>query len=84
MNLFRVCITVLIVLVGLYLTGCCTSSKKEVQEKEKVIVPTQSATPTMGKELEDLEQAYKKGVITKEEFEAGKKKILEKGTSPAK
>ncbi len=80
MNLFRVCITVLIVLVGLYLTGCCTSSK----ETEKVVVPTQSTTPTLGKELEDLEQAYKKGTITKEEYETGKKKLLEKGTPPAK
>jgi len=80
MNLFRVCVAVLIVLVGLNLAGCCTSSK----EKEKVIVPTQSTTPTLGKELEDLEQAYKKGAITKEEYEAGKKKLLEKGAQPAK
>jgi hypothetical protein len=80
MNLFRVCVAVLIVLVGLNLAGCCTSSK----EKEKVIVPTQSTTPTLGKELEDLEQAYKKGTITKEEYEAGKKKLLEKGAQPAK
>jgi len=78
MNLFRVCVAVLIVLVGLNLAGCCTSSK------EKVIVPTQSTTPTLGKELEDLEQAYKKGTITKEEYEAGKKKLLEKGAQPAK
>ena len=80
MNLFRVCVAVLIVLVGLNLAGCCTSSK----EKEKVIVPTQSTTPTLGKELEDLEQAYKKGAITKEEYEAGKNKLLEKGAQPAK
>ena len=80
MNLFRVCVAVLIVLVGLNLAGSCTSSK----EKEKVIVPTQSTTPTLGKELEDLEQAYKKGTITKEEYEAGKKKLLEKGAQPAK
>ena len=78
MNLFRVCVAVLIVLVGLNLAGCCTSSK------EKVIVPTQSTTPTLGKELEDLEQAYKKGTISKEEYEAGKKKLLEKGAQPAK
>jgi lipoprotein NlpI len=84
MDLFRGCIAVLIVLLGLYLTGCCTSSKKTTKETEKVIVPTQSATPTLGKELEDLEQAYKKGAITKEEYEAGKKKLLEKGAPPAK
>jgi len=47
-----------------------------------VIVP-QSSTPTLGKELEDLESAYKKGAITKEEFEAAKKKLIEQG-SPSK
>jgi len=79
MNLFRVCVAVLIVVVGLNLAGCCTSSSKE-----KVVVPTQSTTPTLGKELEDLEEAYKKGTITKEEYEAGKKKLLERGAQPAK
>lgn len=79
MNLFRVCVAVVIILVGLTLAGCCTS-----KETEKVVVPTQSTTPTLGKELEDLEQAYKKGTITKEEYEAGKKKLLEKGAQPAK
>ena len=77
MKLFRACLAVLIVLVGLSLAGCCTSSKETV-------VPTQSSTPTIGKELEDLEQAYKKGTITKEEYESGKKKLLEKGAPPAK
>ena len=75
MRTLRGCTAVLMILFGLYLAGCCTSSK----EKEKVIVPTQSATPTLGKELEDLEQAYKKGAITKEEYEAGKKKLLDQG-----
>jgi len=58
--------------------GCCSSSK------EKVIVPTQSTTPTLGKELEDLEKAYKNGTITKEEYETGKKNLLDKGTQPSK
>jgi len=74
---------VLILLVGLGLAGCCCTGGKE---KETVVVPTQSTTttPTIGKELEDLEQAYKKGTITKEEFESGKKNLLEKGAPPAK
>ena len=82
MKLFRACIAVLILLVGLSLAGCCTSGK----EKETVVVPAQSTatTPTIGKELGDLEQAYKKGAITKEEFESGKKNLLEKGAPPAK
>jgi len=78
MKLFRACIAVLIVFIGLNLAACCTSSK------EKVVVPTQSATPTLGKELEDLDQAYKNGAITKEEYEAAKKKLLEQGAQPAK
>ena len=80
MKLTKAFAALLMVVIGLYLGGCCTSSK----EKEKVIVPTQSTTPTLGKELEDLEQAYKKGAITKEEYEAGKKKLLDKGGQPAK
>ncbi len=79
MNLLRVCVAVLIIFVGLNFAGCCSRSSKE-----KVVVPPQSSTPTLGKELEDLNQAYKKGAITKEEYEAGKKKILEKGVQPAK
>jgi len=79
MNLSRLSVFVVILLVALTLAGCCTST-----EKEKVIVPTQSTTPTLGKELEDLEQAYKNKAITKEEYEAGKKKLLERGPQPAK
>ena len=74
----RVCVVVLIILVGLNLAGCCSSNK------EKVVVPSQATTPTLGKELEDLEEAYKKGAITKEEYEAGKKKLLDKGAQPSK
>jgi hypothetical protein len=73
----RVCAAVLIILVGLNLAGCCSS-------KEKVIVPTQSANPTLGKELEDLEEAYKKGAITKQEYETAKKKLIEQGGQPSK
>jgi len=73
MTPWRVCVSILVLLVGLTVAGCCSSSK------EKVVVPTQSTTPTLGKELEDLEEAYKKGAITKEEYEAGKKKLLERG-----
>jgi hypothetical protein len=80
MKLLGAFAVVLIIIVGLELAGCCTGKK----ETEKVVVPTQSATPTLGKELEDLEAAYKKGAITKEEYEAAKKKLLEQGTQPAK
>lgn len=34
-------------------------------------------TTTIGQELMDLQSAYKKGAITKEEYESAKEKILE-------
>ncbi len=80
MKIFRICVAILIVIVGLELAGCCTRKK----ETEKVVVPTQSVTPTLGKQLEDLEAAYKNGAITKEEYETAKKKLLEQGVQPAK
>ena len=82
MNFLRIGIVGLMVVVALNLAGCCGGGSKETKETEKVIVP-QSSTPTLGKELEDLESAYKKGAITKEEFEAAKKKLIEQG-SPSK
>ena len=74
MKLTRVLAAVLIVVFGLYLWGCCGGSKE-------VIVPQgQTTTTTLGQELQDLEEAYKKGTITKDEYESAKKKILEQRT----
>jgi len=41
-------------------------------------VKSHTTTTTVGQELIDLESAYKKGVITKEEYESAKEKILER------
>ncbi len=71
---------VILIIAGLSLGGCCTGGK----EKETVVVPTQSSTPTLGKQLEDLEGAYKKGAINKEEYEKAKKKLLEEGNEKPK
>ncbi|MCX5910470.1 MAG: SHOCT domain-containing protein [Deltaproteobacteria bacterium] len=74
MKLTKTVAAVLIVVVGLNLWGCCGGSKE-------VIVPqSQTTTTTLGQELQDLEEAYKKGAITKDEYEAAKKKILEQRT----
>lgn len=74
MKLTKAAAAVLIVVVGLNLWGCCGSSKE-------VIVPqSQTTTTTLGQELQDLEEAYKKGAITKDEYEAAKKKIIEQRT----
>jgi Short C-terminal domain len=80
MKLLKAFFVILILIAGFNLGGCCTGGK----EKETVVVPTQSSTPTLGKELEDLENAYKKGAITKEEYETAKKKLIEQGSEKPK
>lgn len=37
-------------------------------------------TRTLGEELQDLQQSYEKGIITKKEYEATKKKLMKKYT----
>ena len=37
-----------------------------------------STTTTMGQELQDLEAAYQKGIITEKEYDTGKKRIMER------
>jgi hypothetical protein len=74
MKLTKALAAVLIVVVGLNLWGCCGSGK------EVVVPQSQTTTTTLGQELQDLEEAYKKGTITKDEYETAKKKILEQRT----
>jgi uncharacterized membrane protein len=71
MKLTKVFIVVMILMVGAYLVGCCGGSK------ETVVVPQSESTTTLGQELLDLDEAYKKGAITKDEYETAKKKLLE-------
>ena len=71
MKLTRALAAVLMVVVWLNLWGCCGGSK------EVVVPQAQTTTTTLGKELQDLDEAYKKGAITQEQYEAAKKKILE-------
>jgi uncharacterized membrane protein len=53
--------------VGVTLTGCGSTTKTEIKESPKT---------TLGQELIDLEEAYKKGVITESEYEKQKKALL--------
>ena len=39
-----------------------------------------ASNKTLGQELQDLQQSYDKGIITKKEFEATKKKLIKKYT----
>jgi len=41
---------------------------------------TQTYTKTLGRELMDLHDSYKKGIITEKDYNASKKKLLEQRT----
>jgi uncharacterized membrane protein len=53
--------------MGVTLTSCGSTTKTEIKESPKT---------TLGQELIDLEEAYKKGVITESEYEKQKKALL--------
>ena len=58
---------------ALNLTACCGDGNN-VQEKQAQV----TSQPTVGKQLQDLDTAYKNGAITKEEYEKLKKGIMDK------
>jgi hypothetical protein len=71
-----------IIMIGaaaVVLAGCCGGDSTTVKEQPIIVTPSGGTTaPTVGQELQSLEEAHRKGVITKEQYEEAKKKILEK------
>lgn len=65
MRLFRVCTLFILIIVGVGLAGCGGGD-----------VTTKNYTTTLGQELQDLEQAYKDGIITEKQYEDSKKKMI--------
>lgn len=64
--------------VAIALNGCC-GGDTVVKEQPIIVTPgTTASSPTIGQELQSLEDAFNKGVITKAQYEEAKKKILEK------
>lgn len=68
MRRLRVPVMIILILFGAGLAGCGGGAD----------VTSHTTTTTVGQELIDLESAYKKGVITQEEYEDAKEKILER------
>jgi hypothetical protein len=61
------------------LAGCCGGETTTVKEQPIIVTPgTPTTGPTVGQELQSLEDAYKKGIITRDQYEEAKKKVLEK------
>jgi len=70
MTYIRGCALLAVLVFGLSLAGCCGGSDTTVKKTEII------NTPTVGKQLEDLDQAYKSGAITKEEYEKTRQNLL--------
>ena len=64
-----IAVTYIIILVS----GCAWSIGDKGHE-----CPTQPIQPTLGKELIDLKTAKEQGAITEEEYQAQKRKLMEK------
>ena len=75
MRRLSVCALVLIVLVSVNAVGC-GGGKTDVNSEPSTV------TTTLGQELQDLEKAYKDGIITEKEYEKAKKALIEKRTKP--
>jgi hypothetical protein len=59
-------IWVLVVAISLVASGCGGGAK----------VKTDTRTTTLGKELTDLDKAYKSGILTEKEYKSAKDKLL--------
>jgi len=73
MRFLRVWALILIVLVCLNFFGC-GGGKTDVKSEPSTV------TTTLGQELQDLDKAYKDGIITQKEYEKAKKRLIEQRT----
>ena len=73
MSVSRILVVVAFILAGALLGGCCGGGTTEV----KTVSAPQT---TLGDELKDLQEAYEKGAISKEDYEEAKEKIIKQRT----
>lgn len=63
-----------LVVLPLVLSACCGG------RSAKVITPEAGTTTTLGQELKDLDEAHQKGIITDQQYEDAKQKLINKRT----
>jgi hypothetical protein len=73
MRKIRILALLLVVLVSVNIAAC-GGGKTDVKTESSTI------TTTLGQELQDLDKAYKDGIITQKEFEKAKKRLIEQRT----
>ena len=72
MKLFRILTLALVVLVSVNFLACGGGTKTDVV--------TETSTTTLGQELQDLDKAYKDGIISEKEYKSAKEKLIKKKT----
>ena len=65
MRYLRICTLCILIIFGAGLAGCGGAD-----------VNTKTYTTTLGQELQDLDKAYKDGIITEKQYEDSKKKLI--------
>ena len=72
MKLFKICALTLMVLMSASFVSCGGGTQTDVK--------TETSTTTLGQELQDLNKAYKDGIITEKEYKDAKEKLIKKKT----
>jgi len=73
MKSLKFCVLIVVVLVCVNFTAC-GGSKKDVKSEPSTV------TTTLGQELQDLDKAFKDGIITQKEYDKAKKRLIEQRT----
>ena len=71
MKLLKIWAAVVMIVMAFGLAGCGGGGAE---------VRTQSYSTTLGQELKDLEDAYRKGIITEKQYNDAKEKLIEQRT----
>ena len=74
MNGSRMAGVVVMVALGLSLSGCCGGGTKKIQQTSPVTVETKSS----GEQLMDLQKAKESGAITEKEYNKMRENIINK------
>lgn len=75
MRLLRVLLAVAMLAILMGAAGCCGGGRKVHNETKAT-----TTTTTLGQELQDLDDAYQKGLLTEKQYNEAKEKLLKQRT----
>lgn len=72
MKFLRVCVVIMVIVLGIGFTSCRGGGKAKVEST--------TTTTTLGQELMDLQKAYEQGIITEKQYKESKERIIKERT----